>query len=199
MLRETLIFSQSLSNQRGPSLTIDAGGHIGLSAIWFAQHFPRATILSIEPAYSNFTLLQQNIQPYKNIVPLFAALSNESNTGNILQLQDRNTGPWGYSVASTSSSSKIVGLVPTVSIEKIKSHFSNTKRITLLKMDIEGGEKTIFINDTKALSEIPLVLAELHDRICEGSTEAFRRCFQSRKTLVAGPEKLLAIDEQRLA
>jgi predicted O-methyltransferase YrrM len=44
---------------------VDAGAHIGSSALWFASRYPNARIIAIEPHPATFTFLHENI---KNIL-----------------------------------------------------------------------------------------------------------------------------------
>jgi predicted O-methyltransferase YrrM len=46
---------------------VDCGGHIGLSAVWFASHFLEAAVYSIEPDISNCQLLQKNTDLFKRV------------------------------------------------------------------------------------------------------------------------------------
>jgi hypothetical protein len=45
------------STESSPHIIIDAGANIGLSSIYFANRFPEAKIIAIEPEESNFRLL----------------------------------------------------------------------------------------------------------------------------------------------
>lgn len=57
-----------------PAVIVDAGANIGLSAIYFANRYPHAKVIALEPEGRNFALLKQNVAPYANIVPLQTAL-----------------------------------------------------------------------------------------------------------------------------
>ena len=57
-----------------PQVIVDAGANIGLASILFANRYPQAKILAIEPEHDNFNLLADNVRSYDNIVPLQAAL-----------------------------------------------------------------------------------------------------------------------------
>jgi hypothetical protein len=61
-----------------PEIIIDAGANIGLASIYFANKYPEAKIIAVEPEESNFRLLRKNAAPYKNIIPLQAALWNKN-------------------------------------------------------------------------------------------------------------------------
>ncbi|MEK6809367.1 MAG: FkbM family methyltransferase, partial [Nanoarchaeota archaeon] len=45
-----------------PSFIIDAGANVGFTAIYFANRFPKARIIAIEPEESNFKLLKKNTE-----------------------------------------------------------------------------------------------------------------------------------------
>jgi hypothetical protein len=68
---------------------IDAGGYIGTAAIAFAEVFPNARIVTLEPAIGNFRVLQRNVASYPNIIPLNKPLGPNRET---ITLMDRGTG-----------------------------------------------------------------------------------------------------------
>ena len=79
-----------------PATIVDAGAYTGFSAIYFAEKYPAAKVLALEPDPSNFALLVRNARPYSNIVPLQQALWSRDGS---LELQDPGTGHWGFYVA----------------------------------------------------------------------------------------------------
>ena len=56
-------------------LIVDGGGYIGTAAIMLAAAYPYATVVSVEPSKENYELLEENVAPYENIVPLNKSLS----------------------------------------------------------------------------------------------------------------------------
>ncbi|HEY7772510.1 MAG TPA: FkbM family methyltransferase, partial [Marinagarivorans sp.] len=50
-----------------PKVIVDAGANIGLAAIYFANQYPNAKIIAIEPEKGNFDQLTANTKPYPNI------------------------------------------------------------------------------------------------------------------------------------
>ena len=121
------------------SLIVDAGGHIGMSAVFFATSWPNYTVAVIEPDYENYCMLQENVAPYDNIIPIHAALVPEKLAGDMVELFDRGTGPWGYSIVRQADSSAPRTFVPSVSLESILKGLPNFETIALLKLDIEGA------------------------------------------------------------
>ena len=63
---------------RPPRAIVDAGANIGLSSIFYANKYPEAKIIAIEPENSNFQMLQKNCAGYPRIFPLHAALWREN-------------------------------------------------------------------------------------------------------------------------
>ena len=46
-----------------PQVIVDAGANIGLASILFANRYPQAEFLAIEPEHDNFNLLADNVAP----------------------------------------------------------------------------------------------------------------------------------------
>lgn len=110
----------------------------------------------------------------------------------MLRLYDRKTGPWGYSIApNNSEKSKVDSYTTTLSLDDILQQFQPAK-ISILKLDIEGAEKDLFDHDFDTLNTVPLVVAELHDRIIGGTTASFRACFKTYHIEPLGHEKMKA-------
>ena len=76
-------------------LIIDAGGYIGTAAIAFANAFPDALVISLEPSRHNFEMLRKNTKHLPNVIALNEALGSRVETAT---LSDRNTGEWGFTV-----------------------------------------------------------------------------------------------------
>ncbi len=53
-----------------PRVIVDAGANIGLTAVYFANQFPTARILALEPESSNYALLCKNTAAYPQVVPI---------------------------------------------------------------------------------------------------------------------------------
>ncbi|MEP7245946.1 MAG: hypothetical protein ABI885_20020, partial [Gammaproteobacteria bacterium] len=57
-----------------PSVIVDAGAHIGLTAAHFAARYPSAAILALEPEAGNFAVLEQQSNYHPRIIPVRAGL-----------------------------------------------------------------------------------------------------------------------------
>jgi len=173
-------------------MIIDAGGYIGTSAVVFANLFPYAKIISIEPSTENFNLLRKNTKSFNNIFLIKGALSSKS--GADMQLRNRGTGQWGYTITSQSqnaTATDIIEKVPTFTIPDICAKFPDLD-VGLIKLDIEGAEKSLFDDEPK-LGDVPAVLVELHDKIIPGCTDSFRRFSKDRWIVNIQGDKQLSL------
>jgi FkbM family methyltransferase len=153
-----------------PDVVVDAGAYIRASSIFFARRYPEATIIAIEPDEANYALLLQNTSAYSNIVPLKAALWKEDCPRVLL---DRNTGPWGNTIAGACDGAlSLRNGVCCMTLTSIMNKF-DLDHIDLLKLDIEGAEKDVFEACETWIDQVGIVTAELHDRICNGCSDAF--------------------------
>jgi FkbM family methyltransferase len=153
-----------------PAVIVDAGANIGASAIYFARRYPHARVFAIEPEQENYELLLRNTRKYKNIIPIQAALWGQRETRAI---QDRFTGPWGYTVCEANNRTAAIGQqVRCITISSLLEDYK-LPHIDILKMDIEGGEKNVLEHSEEWIHKVAIIIAELHDRICMGCDRAF--------------------------
>lgn len=61
-----------------PSIVIDAGANAGMSALSFANQFPDAHIIAIEPDATNLAVLRHNSEAYPQIEVGHAGLARDS-------------------------------------------------------------------------------------------------------------------------
>jgi hypothetical protein len=52
---------------------VDCGANVGCSVIWFANEYPGAEIVAVEPDLANFELLNQNVADLDNVRTIRAA------------------------------------------------------------------------------------------------------------------------------
>ena len=156
-----------------PKTIVDAGANIGLASIYFANKYPDAQIIAIEPEKSNFEMLKKNIAPYPNIIGLQAALWHKNEEINLL---DPGLGKWGFMTAmkSTSeiSSSGTCHAVMALTIDKLMMDYS-LERIDILKIDIEGAEREVFSNTLAWIEKVDSLIVELHERMKVGCNRSF--------------------------
>ena len=148
-------------------LIVDCGANIGLSAVWFANAFPQAQIVAIEPAADNVELMRRNLAAYPNATIVAGGVWDRPAELSIL---DRNVMPWAYQV--TESAEGVNG-VKSFTIPDI----AGGKPILIMKIDVEGSEDALFRSNTDWLTNTGLVIIELHDEKLPGQKTS-RNFFQ---------------------
>lgn len=172
-----------------PKIIIDAGANIGTSSIFFAEKYPNALIIAIEPEEMNYKLLVKNTSSYKNIITINSALwgTIEKRT-----LQNRFTGHWGYTIANTTNSIETTNQeIKCITMESIIKTYT-IDSIDILKMDIEGSEKNVLENSKKWIDLVKVLSVELHDRICIGCDRAFYLATKDFEVFEKNKEKVTA-------
>jgi hypothetical protein len=153
-LRNT--FSEIVSNGASP-LIVDLGTHSGMSATFFAYHYPEATVVTLEPSVENYQFALSNTSNYQNIVVENLAIGDNCATG---VLEDPGLGSDAFRI----NYSRRDGSTKVVDMEYIFRYWPRPKFVPfLVKCDIEGGESTLFSSNTSWLKEFSLLIIELHD------------------------------------
>jgi FkbM family methyltransferase len=143
-----------------PSTILDAGANVGYAAQWFARRFPGASIVSLEPETSNFTLLERNTADYKNVHLIQAGLWGRN---CFLRIIPSESGNWAFRTEEVDSPASDTIKALTVT-EVMQTRGWET--IDLFKMDIEGAEKNVFASDAgNWLPKVKVMFLELHDNI----------------------------------
>lgn len=160
---------------RQPKNIIDAGGNIGLAAIFYATQYPDAQIVTIEPDADNFYLLCENTKPYSNIKAIRGAVWDKATE---LCISNRQRAVWDD--GTLNAGKYIVGedeidgetFVPAYTIDNIMESYDMDK-IDILKMDVEGAEREIFAGIyEKWLPKVKILILEHHDFYKPGAAKS---------------------------
>lgn len=156
-----------------PKVIVDAGANIGLASIYFANKYPDAKILSIEPEKNNVELLKKNVEFYPNIIPVHAALWNKNEQIKVI---DPGLGNWGFMTAKKKAvddnGEQSYQTVKSVSIDSLMTEY-NLDQIDILKIDIEGAEKEVFSDTSSWITKVNAIIIELHERMKPGCNRSF--------------------------
>lgn len=150
-----------------PTVIIDAGANVGMSAVYFAQRYPTAKIIAIEPEPSNFAILRKNADLFPRIIPINAALWSHDNG---VRMNDVGGGHWAMQVADSSSS--FLGLTKSVTLKGLLRQLG-IEHADLLKLDVEGAEREILQDSLDWITRVSVICAELHDRFRPGCSTAY--------------------------
>jgi len=158
-----------------PRAIVDCGANVGYASVYFANRYPQARIVSVEPEHSNFKALVANTSAYPNILPVEAAIWDSPGRLAI----DSSESAWESRVSTPGN-----GLLTTVVAVTIEDIFAlcPASAVDLVKIDIEGAEKEVFSSgDRSWLGEVQVLMVELHDRIRSGCTEAFEQALEGQR------------------
>lgn len=163
----------AFSTRQDPKVIVDAGANIGLASVYFANKYPNARIIAIEPEQSNFEVLKANTKHYPNITPIQAALWNRNEEINLI---DPGLGKWGFmtgeKAASEAATDNICHAVKAMTVDSIMDEFG-IDRINILKVDIEGAEKEVFSDTSAWIDKVDALIVELHERMKPGCNRSF--------------------------
>jgi len=166
---------------------IDGGANIGGAAVWFARTFPAAAILSVEPERSNAALCRRNVAHLPKVQVVEAALGAVTGHGTIANMEEK---AWAFQVSRSED-----GEIPVVTIPELVASVPDGVLFGA-KIDIEGFESDVFLQNTAWLDDVKFVFLEPHDWMLPGAktSRAFQRQLAARDfdLLVAG-ENLLYV------
>ncbi|HLD03113.1 MAG TPA: FkbM family methyltransferase [Candidatus Nanoarchaeia archaeon] len=152
-----------------PRFIIDGGANVGYASVFYANLYPTARIIAIEPEKHNYSLLRKNVKPYPRIKTICAGIWPRS-----AKLHITNKGgpenKWGFMVEETKKISE--KSTKAVTLDEIFS-MSEQQIIDILKLDIEGSEKEVFSENYSGwLRRVKLLIIELHEKMRAGATES---------------------------
>jgi FkbM family methyltransferase len=136
---------------------MDLGANVGYASIYFAHFFPKARIIAVEPEVSNYSVLLENTQNYQNISCVHAPVWPEEIE---LTLQNPDGSNWSFHYKEPED----IASGPVIKAQTLPGLMAkfNLERISLLKIDIEGGENDLFAFDTDWLSCVDCLQIEIH-------------------------------------
>jgi FkbM family methyltransferase len=149
-----------------PGVIIDGGANAGYTSIYFANRYPEARILAIEPEPTNFAMLVRNTSAYPNVEPVRAALWPRKTA---LTIMNPTNDPWTFQMKESEKDES--GDFPVLTMQDVVDWAD--ARIGLLKLDIEGGERELFGDENLAwLDQVDALVIESHDWIDSGCSQA---------------------------
>lgn len=142
-----------------PSVIWDIGGNIGITAIYFATRFPRASIFSFEPVPENFALLSKNVASFTNIRAFPWAIGREDTVAEMRYSDD----PHNFGGCSFFEKGVDISRSVKVQVRGVNTLAPETGAVDLIKIDTEGAEYEILTAlDEKVLRSVKWIVGELH-------------------------------------
>ena len=190
-----LIFTQVIVDQQynlpelpDTSVIVDCGANIGLSSLFFARKYPKATILAIEPEPQTYALMVRNTQHLPNIRPIHGAVWPRPASLSIID----PTRSWASMRVSESGGAGTSGIEAVV-LRDVVAEFG---KIDILKVDIEGSEKALFEDPAcdEWLAHTRVIYCELHDWLQKGCSRAFYQAITRYEFSQLQSGEIVAID-----
>ena len=160
--------------RRPPATIVDCGANVGFASVFFANAYPGATIVAIEPELSNFSLLATNIAPYAKIMPMRLAVWG-CNTVLDIRADDVRRVDCFQTVPVDDRANNVIGTVAARTIDAIMTMIG-IERIDLLKIDIEGAEAELFANPRAWIDRVGVLAIEFHDELQPDCRALVSRC-----------------------
>ena len=143
------------------NLIIDGGANAGYTTVYFANRFPEARIIAVEPEASNVKMLRRNTSSYPNVTILETAIWNKHSK---LSIENPKDDKWAFRVVEGDTEECSVSALTVDEIMRLSGHST----IDILKLDIEGAEKEVFSECEKWLGNVHVLMIELHDHLKPG-------------------------------
>lgn len=137
---------------------IDGGANVGYSSLYFAELYPEAIVIAVEPLDSAFEMLERNCAGNERIVPVHAALWSHDNGVELRPSED--LGSWAATVANG-------GVTRSCRLETLLGEIPGAS-LLILKLDVEGAEREICDASPDIVGAAPCVIIEPHDFMLPG-------------------------------
>ncbi len=154
-------------------LIIDCGANVGYSSAYFLSRFRKCYVIAIEPDPGNFFMMTKNLKPYsKRVSMLQSAIWSHPAPLTMSESIYRDGKEWSHQVRECRPGE--IALFHGIDIGAILEK-SNYKRISILKIDIEGAEGVVFSSSTHKswIDKVDAIVIELHD------DSSFGKCSES--------------------
>jgi FkbM family methyltransferase len=142
-------------------LIIDAGANVGASTLFFANAYPEATVLAVEPDARNVELCRLNTQGCPNVRVIRAGLGGE--VGRV-DLRGGENGSWSITTERSAN-----GSTDLVTVPQLLEQEGEGAALFLVKVDIEGFESDVFETAEKWIDQPAVLFVEFHDWMLPGS------------------------------
>ena len=160
----------ALPLRQTPRSILDGGANVGFAAVYYAELYPEATVVAVEPDRENFAILKKNTASYTSIRVFEAAIWSSDTQ---VELEDPGMDQHAFRVGGLSQQSNASRRsVTALSIETLSAR-ADVSGFDLVKLDVEGAEREILVNAGGWLPQSQVLIAELHDRFVPGCSKQF--------------------------
>jgi FkbM family methyltransferase len=149
-----------------PQVIFDIGANVGYTSVYFAEKYPGARIIAVEPQAANAALLKKNTASYPNVTVVQAGVWSRQ---ACLTLVDADANSSDFQLRECEPGEQGIRAVTVDHLMEL----AGTDHADIVKIDIEGGEKALFADNVDWLGRVDTLIIELHDRFKPGCRDAF--------------------------
>ena len=175
-----------LDDIRHAEFIVDCGANVGYSSAYFMSAYEDAHVIAIEPDPGNFDALVRNLQPFGDRVQAIRSAVWPEPVDLVFAEDTRGEGlEWARRVriAREHETETIKGIDLSTVLKN-----SGHDRISILKIDIEGGELALFSRGYEEwLPQVDCLVIELHGPECEA---VFNRAISGQGFAVTSCDEL---------
>jgi len=133
-------------------IIVDLGANVGYTMAHFAFLYPNSKIIGVELDEQNYLLAQKNLESLKDRCELInAGIWSKDET-----VSYEGTSEWGFKIVNNGKNN-----VSAITMDSLQKRY-NLKKISLLKVDIEGAEIEIFENPGQWINLVKQIKMEIH-------------------------------------
>lgn len=159
---------------------LDAGANIGIASVWFANRFPEAVLLAVEPDPRNAEIARMNTEHRPNVRVVEAAIGSTPGSVTLEVVSDKG---WGTRTTLAEAGTPVMPVSDLIDLVE-------RGKLLIAKIDIEGFESELFCQNTEWVDEAAAIIIEPHDWMLPGggTSQAFQRALmgRQREILVSG-------------
>jgi FkbM family methyltransferase len=141
-----------------PETILDLGANTGFSAVFFGRTFPKAKIACVEPIASNLEVLRENLRLNGIRADVFAGAIDATDGKVLMEVGEKD---YGHHIAGMNAPPESLKEAPSYSVPSILERLQ-WRRIGLMKIDIEGHERTLLSHNCDWLALVDALCVEWH-------------------------------------
>jgi FkbM family methyltransferase len=151
-----------LDNIEEPALIIDCGANVGYSSAYFLSRHQNCYVIAVEPDPENFIALRRNVRVYGNRCQTIQGAIWPKHEPLCFDAPPTRGAEWATSVKPGKANDRPIKTVTIPELIKLTPY----RRISILKIDIEGAEAALFGAQTEWLDFVDSIVIELHNDMC---------------------------------
>ncbi|MEO6722079.1 MAG: FkbM family methyltransferase [Ferruginibacter sp.] len=146
-------------------IAFDLGANIGLFSLYFLNRFPLAKVISVEASTNTYEILQKTIQHQRN--PNWTGM-NKAVYNELTTIYFTNSGSSTARKILDNNSHSSAEKCETITINDLINLAGSNDTINsciTIKMDIEGAEEKVVLQNNGWLEKVDFLIIELHENV----------------------------------